>query len=127
MQSNPLPLELRAALETIFGESVGAVRVVPRSRYARLHWGAAATTRRNRIYLRGDVAQFAADPALVLHEYFHVLRQWNPGRLTILRYLLESFRHGYRRNRFEIEAREFTAAHLSSLIPAWSRAANAGP
>jgi hypothetical protein len=107
-----LPAHVSAALESIFGEPVAGVRIVPRSTYARLHGRASATTRRNRILLRGSLAEFAADPALMLHEYFHVLRQWAPRRLSILGYLLESLRRGYWNNRFEIEAREFTAAHL---------------
>ena len=46
----------------------------------------------------------------MLHEYFHVLEQWERGRLTVAGYLAESLRRGYRANRFEVEAREFTAA-----------------
>lgn len=44
----------------------------------------------------------------MLHEYFHVLRQWEPRELSVGRYLLEWFRRGYWDNRYEIEAREFT-------------------
>jgi len=101
---------LRAALEEIFGERVNHVRVMENSLYARLHFGARATTRRNRILLRDSAAAFWRDPDLVLHEYFHVLRQWQPRRLTIWRYVVESLRRGYWRNRFEIEARQFAAA-----------------
>jgi hypothetical protein len=43
----------------------------------------------------------------MLHEYCHVLRQWEPGELTLGRYLLEWLRHGYWDNRFEVEARAF--------------------
>jgi hypothetical protein len=110
-----LPERLRAALHEIFGEPVDHVRVVENSFYARLHLGARATTRRNRILLRDSAAAFWSDPDLVLHEYFHVLRQWQPRRLTIWRYLVESLRRGYRLNRFEIEAREFAATHAPRL------------
>ena len=48
----------------------------------------------------------------MLHEYFHVLRQWATGDLTIARYLGECFRRGYWDNRYEIEAREFTATEI---------------
>jgi Domain of unknown function (DUF4157) len=101
-----------SALEQIFGESVAHVRVIENSRYARMHLGARATTRHSRILLSDSAEKFWRDPELVLHEYFHVLRQWQPRRLTILRYLLESLRHGYWRNRYEIEARAFAAQHL---------------
>jgi hypothetical protein len=40
-----------------------------------------------------------------------VLRQWEPRRLTVWRYLLEWLRRGYWRNRFEVEARAFAAAN----------------
>jgi hypothetical protein len=106
---------LRAALYEIFGAPVDHVRVIEHSFYARLHLGARATTRRNRILLRDSAAAFWSDPDLVLHEYFHVLRQWQPRRLTIWRYVVESLRRGYWLNRFEIEAREFAATHTPRL------------
>ena len=109
------PLALITALEHIFGEPVQHVRVVEHSLYAKLHFGATATTRRNRILLRDSAAAFWSDPDLVLHEYFHVLRQWQPRRLTIWRYVFESLRRGYWLNRFEIEAREFAATHTPRL------------
>ena len=120
------PPPLRAALQEIFGEPVDHVRVVEHSLYARLHFGARATTRRNRILLRDSAAAFWGDPDLVLHEYFHVLRQWQPRRLTILRYLIESLRRGYWLNRFEIEARQFTATHSATLQKRLRRASMRG-
>jgi hypothetical protein len=112
-QPCPPPAPVAAALREIFGEPASHVRVIEHSRYARLHLGARATTRRNRILLRHSAEHFWNDPELVLHEYYHVLRQWQPRRLTIWKYLLECVRRGYWRNRFEIEAREFAAANVS--------------
>ena len=109
------PPQLRAALQEIFGERIDHVRVIEHSLYARMHFGARATTRRDRILLRDSAAAFWRDPDLVLHEYFHVLRQWQPRRLTIWRYLLESLRRGYWLNRFEIEARDFAASQTARL------------
>ncbi|HEX4997002.1 MAG TPA: hypothetical protein VFY29_02185 [Terriglobia bacterium] len=109
------PPGFSAALTAVFGEPVDHIRVVEYSFYARLHRGALATTRRNRILLRGSAQSFWSSPDLVLHEYFHALRQWQTGRLTILRYLVEWARHGYERNRYEIEAREFAARHRQEL------------
>jgi hypothetical protein len=66
-----------------------------------------ATTRPDRILLAITGAEFVADSEFLLHEYFHVVRQWRPGRLTRWRYLAESARRGYWANRYEQEAREF--------------------
>jgi Domain of unknown function (DUF4157) len=114
-RTSPPPQEVLAALREIFGEDADHVRVIERSTYARLHAGARATTRRNRILLRGSAESFWRDPELVLHEYFHVLRQWQPRRLTLFRYVAEWLRRGYWRNRFEVEAREFAALHRERL------------
>lgn len=102
----------RDALERIFGTSVDHVRIIEHSWYAACHCGMGATTRRNSIWLRAAAADFFACPEWVLHEYFHVLRQWQPRRLTVCSYLRESLRHGYWNNRYEVEARAFAAAHV---------------
>jgi hypothetical protein len=109
------PADVLTAVGLIFDEPVEHVQVFEHSPYARWHLGARATTRRNRILLRGEAHAFWADPELLLHEYFHVLRQWQTRRLTILRYCLESLRRGYWLNRYEIEARAFAATHLKQL------------
>jgi hypothetical protein len=110
-----VPPFIAAALEQIFQEPVRRVRVIEHSWYARVHLGARATTRRNRILLRASAAEFWSDPELLLHEYFHVLRQWQTCRLTIWRYLLESARHGYWNNCYEVEARRFATQQLRRL------------
>jgi Domain of unknown function (DUF4157) len=109
-----------AALERLLGAPVDDVELVERSWYARLHLGARATTRRNRILLAGPASEFVSDPALMLHEYYHVLRQWNRGRLTTWRYLVEWLRRGYQENRYERHARRFAASRL----PAYRRMAS---
>lgn len=106
------PRDVELALESLFGEPVRQIKVVQYSIYVRWHLRAIATTRPNRIYLRGSGKEFFADAPLVLHEYFHVLRQWATGELTIPRYLMECFRRGYWDNRYEIDAREFTTNEL---------------
>ncbi|MCP5327568.1 MAG: DUF4157 domain-containing protein [Sinobacteraceae bacterium] len=108
----PLPPEVRRTLHRLFGDGVDRVEIIEHSWWMRLHGRAQATTRRRRIYLRGSAADFFENPVLLLHEYFHVLRQWEPRQLSVWRYLLEWFRRGYWDNRFEVEAREFTEDHL---------------
>lgn len=106
------PQHVRVALEALLGEPVARVQVIEHSLLARLHPRAIATTRRRRIYLRGSAEDFFDDPALMLHEYCHVVKQWEPGLLTLVNYVLEWVRRGYWDNRFEIEAREFAEDNL---------------
>ena len=119
-----LPDAVSHALEQLLGERVGHVKIIEHSWFARLH-GACATTRLERIYLSGSAADFFANPWLMLHEYCHVLRQWQTGSLTVPRYLIECLRRGYWNNRFEVEARAFAdlrAAQLHRLLaaaPGW--------
>ena len=110
-----MPAPLRAALEEIFGDAVDEVELREYSWVARLHGRARATTRRNTIYLRGSLQEFFADPDLLLHEYYHVLRQWNRGRMNVLDYLVESLRRGYWANRYERQARRFVRLRLSAF------------
>jgi hypothetical protein len=111
-----LPHGVSAALGRAFAEPVDGVIVIENSLYARAHRGMRATTRPNRILLACSGAQFTAEPELLLHEYFHVVRQWRTGYLTRWRYLTESARRGYWDNRYEREAREFTAAALEPFL-----------
>ncbi len=126
------PGAVHAALAIVFadaGTTPAAVRVIERSWFARLHGRAIATTRRRRIYLRGDAESFFANPELVLHEYCHVLLQWETGRLTHRRYLAEWLRRGYFHNAFEVEARRFATQHLGrflALVRATERAVAGG-
>jgi hypothetical protein len=109
------PPAVRAALEQLLGESIGHVRVIEHAWRVRLHGRAVATTRPSCIYLRGSAARFFADPHLMLHEYWHVLGQWQRGTLTVPRYLAECLRRGYWNNRFEVEARAFANRHAAAL------------
>ena len=115
-----VPVEIEAPLTAVFGEAVRGVRIIEHSLFARLH-GAVATTRRRRIYLSGSAADFFANPALMLHEYCHVLLQWEPGRLTSIGYVVEWLRRGYWDNRFEVEARKFAQTNLYRLQALLSR------
>ena len=68
----------------------------------------AAITLWNTVFLAADVP-FSAE--LLLHELAHV-RQFQAGRGFPLRYIWESARVGYHRNRFEVDARRFAAQRL---------------
>ena len=73
---------------------------------------------------RDPFEDFFNDPALMIHEFFHVMNQWEPRLLTIWRYVLESLRHGYWSNRFEVEARQFTTDNLHKFRFALTRSSN---
>lgn len=100
-----------AALTKIFGASAAEIEIVEHSRFAKLH-RALATTRRNRIYLACSVERFLRDPHLMLHEYYHVIAQWNVREISVVRYIWESVKRGYWHNRFEVAARKFAQTHL---------------
>ena len=116
-----VPETIAAALELVFGERIDQVRVIEYSLFARLHACNHATTRRRRIYLIGSGTEFFHNPWLMLHEYYHVLKQWESGTLTVPRYLLESAVRGYWKNRFEIEARAFADVNRDRLLREVSR------
>ena len=110
-----LPETVGASLEVLFESPVHHVQVFEHSLFVRMHGRAIATTRRRRIYLRGSGADFFEDPWLMLHEYCHVIKQWEPRTLTIRSYLMECMRRGYWNNRFEVEARAFADTHTLRL------------
>ncbi len=122
----PVPAAVSGILEQLLGERIGHVKVIEHSWFARLH-GACATTRPQRIYRRGSAADFFSNPWLMLHEYCHVLRQWQTGSLSVPRYLLECVRHGYWNNRFEVEARAFADQHAPQLHTLLAAAPSSAP
>jgi hypothetical protein len=107
-----VPAGVLRSIETLFGCRADAVEIFEHSLFARVHLRAIATTRRERIYLRGSAQDFFANPSLMLHEYCHVLYQWRTGALTTWRYLRECARRGYWNNKYEIEARGFAQQQL---------------
>lgn len=110
-----MPETVGASLEVLFESPVHHVQVFEHSLFVRLHGRAIATTRRGRIYLRGSAEEFFDDPWLMLHEYCHVIKQWEPRTLSIRSYLVECLRRGYWNNRFEVEARAFADTHALRL------------
>ena len=118
----PLPETVGACLEALFETPVDHVRVFEHSLFVQVHGRAIATTRRRCIYLRGSGAEFFQNPWLMLHEYCHVIKQWEPRTLTVRSYLAECIRRGYWNNRFEVEARAFADTHsprLSAMLAPW--------
>jgi hypothetical protein len=56
----------------------------------------------------------ARDLPLLLHEIRHV-QQFASVPFFPWRYLWQSLRHGYHRNRFEVDARDYAARRVASL------------
>ena len=54
-------------------------------------------------------------PELLLHEIRHVL-QFEAGKAFPILYVWESFRRGYHRNRFEVDARAFAARRVRESV-----------
>jgi RHS repeat-associated protein len=96
-------------LTFMFGEPVSGVQTKAKPR-PNARW--AATTRRDRIITYTGCDEFFGDPAIVLEEYYHVLRQWNRGRMTRTSWAIETARNGYENNRFEREAWDFVETNL---------------
>jgi hypothetical protein len=115
------PPQILAALRVVFGAKVDQVVVIENSLIARFHGQVSATTRRRRIYLRGQAMTFFNDPELMLHEYCHVILQWETRKLTVFKYLIESARNRYWNNRYEVEARRFAHDNLQLFFELMER------
>lgn len=109
-----MPARVVDALEALFAVPAAEVEVIYAPLFVRLIHGhnTVATTRRNRIYIAIPGEEFLADAGLMLHEYCHVLCQWNTGELTVAKYLTELARNGYWKNRYEVEVREFVRQNI---------------
>jgi len=57
------------------------------------------------------------DAPLLLHELRHV-EQFLERRTFPVRYIWETLRRGYHRNRYEVDARSYAARRLEQAIPA---------
>ncbi|MBI1914447.1 MAG: RHS repeat protein [Planctomycetes bacterium] len=104
--------KMECCLEDIFGKPVKGVRLVSKPK-KNPKW--AAKTRKNKITIYVSCDDFWGSPQLVLEEYFHVLEQWNTGRLTKLKYFIDWIKRGYEENKFEVEARGFAERRYKEL------------
>lgn len=98
---------VEATFEANFGGSINVdqVKLIENSRWANFldgvtgfftggQYGIVATTQPDRIYLSSRItsAQFFGAPELILHEYYHVIMQWNTGSMNNVNYLMNSSR-----------------------------------
>ena len=107
---------MKTCLQKLFTEDIDNIKVHDNSFVAWYHGkNTIATTRKNNIYLNIDCATFWNDRKLVLHEYYHVIEQWNTGRLTRYRYIKEWMKKGYWNSKYEVEARNFAQQKLDDF------------
>lgn len=109
--------KMEECLERLFGKSIDSIKYqLKKKKRNRI-----AETRKNKIILYIPCDQFFADTETVLEEYYHVLEQWNTGRMGRLSYLLESFKKvigpgdPYEDNKYEKEAKDFARKHTKEL------------
>jgi len=102
-----LPDKQRTVLADMFNvpvSDIDQIKLEAYSDFAVEHF-AYATTRVNAIYVNDSSEGFLARPLTVLEEFYHVLQQWNTGKMTLMSYAWESMKNGYDNNKYEIEAK----------------------
>ena len=104
--------KMSCCLAGIFGEACDKVELVHKQTEDPAY---SAITRKNKITIYIPCEAFWGSPELVLEEYYHVLRQWNTGKLTKFKYLIEWIKKGYWNNKYEVEARAFASANAQEL------------
>jgi RHS repeat-associated protein len=107
------PTKPKNCLELLFKKPVGGVKIVTKPPSKK--WD--ATTRKNKIIVYGSCEGFfgkGSEPT-VLEEYYHVLEQWNTGRLSKLKYIAAWAKDGYD-NKWEREAKAWTSANLRAYL-----------
>jgi RHS repeat-associated protein len=110
-QCTPSPA-MKECLEKIFSKPIDGVKIQEKPKKPDYPW--AATTRRNKIIIFVPCDKFFGWNDVVLEEYFHVIEQWNTGRMNRRNYIWND-RHGHDKNKFEIEADDFAKKHLPDL------------
>ena len=107
-----LNADVKKCLEIIFGESVSGIKIGKRLGFKYI------TTRKNKISLPIGYScnQFQSSPFLLLHEFYHVLRQWNTGKLTVSKYIAEWTKNGSgNANKYERAANDFARNNETDL------------
>lgn len=107
-----MPDHMIIALEDLFCESVDHIQVIEHSRYAALHGRILATTRKELILLNMGGETFSRLPELVLHEYYHVVKQWRNDELTAFKYIIESVKNGYINNKYEVATNRYVQQNI---------------
>jgi RHS repeat-associated protein len=105
---------LRQCLGQVFREPIPEIRITPEGNRP----SDAAISSPNTIDLPGSCVDFFQNDRWVLHEYYHVIRQWRRGTMTGLLYLIEAIDSGSFEapdNRYERAAEEFARRYRDRL------------
>jgi RHS repeat-associated protein len=123
----------RDCLSKILGFPVQQIKVHDNSSLPDLITKGATFTLPGKIFLPGTCGEFYGNPWLVLHEYYHVVDQWDTGRMSLGGYLAEGAgqwlegRDPHGDNKYENEADFFADTHLNNLEDCIGCAAAPGP
>jgi len=105
---------IKNCLDKVLGEDVGGVDVITEGGSTK--WYGYAITEKNKIYVNDSCSGFFSHPPTVLEEYYHVTKQWNPGRLTTFGYVwANTVDGGYEKNRWEVEAKGFANNNVEAF------------
>jgi RHS repeat-associated protein len=105
--------DIKKCLEKAFGKPIDKIIIQEKIKPPDYPWG--ATTRKDKIIIYIPCSAFFNDPDTYLEEYYHVIEQWNTGRLSRLKYAIEYAKHGYDKNKYEIEAKDWVKQHLEDF------------
>lgn len=107
-----IPPQIENALERLFSDPkfdpprIASIEVIYSPAFVRLHGiRSGSVTRPGRIHTNLSEELFFALDKHVLHEFYHVVQQWDRDKMSVVGYLL-------RARRREREARDFSQAFL---------------
>jgi len=101
------------------GESVDGIKLEEKG--PRDKWE--ATTRKEKIIIYGSKEEFfrPGNEESVLEEYYHVVKQWRPGKMNMLKWGWQTMLHGYDGNKYEKEAKGWAANQLKDYLDCLAR------
>jgi RHS repeat-associated protein len=104
-----IPNDIRACIEKLFGTPIDKIKIRVDIKPPDYAWN--GTTRRNKIIIFIPCQVFFQNPYVYLEEYYHVIEQWNKGRVSRIAWLWAE-RHGYDNNKYENEAKDWVKKHI---------------
>ncbi len=109
--ANEIPESTKLAIESIFDQDISSIKLHVNVSLL----NASAQTYINRISVDGSLNYFLNRDLLILEEYYHVIRQWNTGELTSIKYAGETLKQDfiYEDISFEFDAKTFARNNVT--------------